>query len=141
MARNAARRELRSFESSERNQRVKEGFRFAGAGAASVWTYPLVLILCFVINAFTTGLPEFEKNNAAMGAQSVSQLTFFYASMVPGAVLAVAGIFLVKGRWWSIVGGALTWFLNPYTTMLLLLPTVSAIPGWFSDLTAQLFSS
>jgi hypothetical protein len=139
MARNSAKKELRSFESTARNQRLIEGLHFGGVGAASVWTYPIVLATMFAINAFTTGLPEFEANNAAIGGDNVTAASLFYGSMVIGGVLAIIGIFRVKGRFWSIPGAAITWFLNPYNTMIYLLPVVDKIPGFFHHIGTQLF--
>jgi len=139
MARNSAKKELRSFEASARNENIKQGFHFGGVGAASVWTYPIVLALMFVINAFTIGLPENSKNNAELGNEGLDNIYLVYGSVVIGLALAFIGIFRTKGRFWSIPGAALTWFLNPYTTMIVLLPFVEGIPAFFDGIGKQLF--
>jgi len=139
MAKNSAKKELRSFENSARNTRIKDGFRFGGVGAASVWTYPIMIALMFIINAFSEGLPENAKNNEALGNSGIGFEYFYYGSMAVGLILAVIGIFRTKGRFWAIPGALLTWFLSPYTTMLFLLPFTAKIPAFFEDLWKALF--
>lgn len=136
---NSAKKELRSFEASARNENIKDGFRFGGFGAASVWTYPIVIAVMFAVNAFTIGLPENSKNNAEMGNGGLDTMFLFWGSMVIGFVLALIGIFRVKGRFWSIPGALITWFLNPYQVMLFLLPITSSIPAFFDGIGKQLF--
>lgn len=139
MARSQRERELRDYERSARRERFKQGWKFIGFGAASIWSYPLVVLACSAVFAFTIGLPENARLNEELGREAFDTAVYVYSSMAIGAILGIVGLFRVNGRWYAPFGMALTYFVPPWSAMLWLQPYMAELPGFFENLGTQLF--